>query len=410
MSFFKNSFLIIFPSIIVSLLLIYLSTDNHSWNLFWSSLSIPPQIPFSDLKAHIHFYQCYLNGIDIYTDNCSLIPQGNANISTHPKIWLHLVSILNLDNENIYNFFIFLVFTFYFIFLISIFRSFKNFDSKFLFLIFTFSTTNFILLERFATDIIIFIIVFVILNINNKKIQACLIFFGILLKYYPVFLTSIFIENKKYLIIISSIFSLFLIFFYADQIKLVSSNILEVALMTAYGARSISKAIYHLSNEYDFFFKKFNYEIFRDALIYLSVIYSSFLVTIGYIYQCKLKINLSEKFNIYFLGGSSLYIGTYIFGSNFDYRIIFLIFTIPYILNIKNSFLRNLIIISYVFSLNSFLFQHNKYLFPTDIKHSIYYLKTFIIYMSKFIILTVLSYLLGSYCKKINFFSFYEKK
>ena len=410
MSFLKNSYLIILPSIILSLLLIYLSIDNHLWNLFWSSLSIPPQTPFSDLKAHIHFYQCYINGVDIYNDNCNLIPQGNANISTHPKIWLHLVSILNLDNEKFYFFFIFLAFTFYFIFLISIFSSFKNLESKFLFLIFTFSTTNFILLERFATDIIIFIIVFIILNINKKNIQACLIFFGILLKYYPVFLTSIFINNKKYLIIMSSIFSLFLIFFYIDQIKLVSSNILEVALMIAYGTRSISKAIYHLSNEYDLFFKKFNYEIYRDALIYLSVIYSSLLAVIGYICQCEFKIKLNDKFNIYFLGGSSLYVGTYIFGSNFDYRLIFLIFTIPYILNIKKTFLRNLILISYIFSLNSFLFQHSNYLFPYDIKNTIYYIKSFIIYMSKFIILTILSYLLGSYLKKINFFSLYEKK
>ena len=208
----------------------------------------------------------------------------------------------------------------------------------------------------------------------------------------------------------SSIFSLFLIFFYIDQIKLVSSNILEVALMIAYGTRSISKAIYHLSNEYDLFFKKFNYEIYRDALIYLSVIYSSLLAVIGYICQCEFKIKLNDKFNIYFLGGSSLYVGTYIFGSNFDYRLIFLIFTIPYILNIKKTFLRNLILISYIFSLNSFLFQHSNYLFPSDIKNTIYYIKSFIIYMSKFIILTILSYLLGSYLKKINFFSLYEKK
>ena len=128
-----GEFNILPSSLFYHLLLIYLSIDNHLWNLFWSSLSIPPQTPFSDLKAHIHFYQCYINGVDIYNDNCNLIPQGNANISTHPKIWLHLVSILNLDNEKFYFFFIFLAFTFYFIFLISIFSSFKNLEIKFYF-------------------------------------------------------------------------------------------------------------------------------------------------------------------------------------------------------------------------------------------------------------------------------------
>ncbi len=391
-------------SIIISSLVLYLSSDQNLWNLFWGSLSIPPQIPFSDLKAHLQFYECYKNGINVYIENCNLIPFGNANISTHPKIWLNIVNILNLENFKLYSFFIFATLTLYFSFMLRIFYYFKNFESKIFFLIFFFSTANFILLERFATDIIIFIIVYLILNIDKKIIQGILIFLGIVLKYYPIFLTSIFINNKKYLLMISLFFIFFIIFFYIDEIRLVSSNILEISLMVAYGARSIAKAIYHLSNEYNFIFNEITYQLYRDIIIYLSLIYSFFLVILGYKYNCNFKKNLSEKFDIYFIGASSIYVGTYIFGSNFDYRLIFLVFTIPFVLNIKNVYLKNILIISYIISLNSFLFQHSNYLFPSGIKDPIYYTKSLIIYFSKFIILTMLSYLLGSYLKKINFF------
>ena len=101
-------------SIIISSLVLYLSSDQNLWNLFWGSLSIPPQIPFSDLKAHLQFYECYKNGINVYIENCNLIPFGNANISTHPKIWLNIVNILNLENFKLYSFFIFATLTLYF--------------------------------------------------------------------------------------------------------------------------------------------------------------------------------------------------------------------------------------------------------------------------------------------------------
>ena len=141
-------------------------------------------------------------------------------------------------------------------------------------------------------------------------------------------------------------------------------------------------------------------------IIYITLFYSTFLILLGYKYNCNFKNNLPEKFNIYFIGGSSIYIGTYIFGSNFDYRLVFLIFTIPFILNIKNVYLKNALIISYILSLNSFLFQHSEYLFPSEIKNPIYYTKSLIIYFSKFIILSILSYLVGTYLKKINFLKF----
>ena len=130
----------------------------------------------------------------------------------------------------------------------------------------------------------------------------------------------------------------------------------------------------------------------------------------GYLFS-KIKINnISNNFDTYFISGASIYIGTFIIGSNFDYRLIFLILTIPYIININNFYLKFLLIISITISINSFLFQHSEYLFLSEINHWIYYTKAAFVYLCKFLILSFLCFLLGSNLKKINFLSLNDKK
>lgn len=396
----------IFFSIVLALIIFYLSINHIIWFDFWHSLSIPAQSPFSDLKAHILFYECFEIGINIYQDECVLIPDGNAKISTHPTIWLKIVKFLNLQNGYVYNIFLIFIFSVYFYCLSKLFSSFDTFKSKVFLIIFFFSTSNFILIERFATDIIIFILVFIILSTNKKILQSTFIFFGILLKYYPIFLTSIFIKNKKMLILTSIIYALFIIIYYIDEIKLVNKNILEIALMIAYGSRTFTRAFYHLSNEYNFLISDLNYDYFRNMVILLFGIYSSLLILIGHKLNRKNLNNSSDKIENYFVCGASIYIGTFIIGSNFDYRLIFLIFTIPYLMRLDNTALKYLLIICYVLSINSFLFQHSSFFIYSDIKHWIYYTKSFILFFCKFLIFTVLSFLLGSHLKNINFFSF----
>mgnify|MGYP007000272434 CR=1 len=73
---------------------------------------------------------CFIEGINIYTQPCELIPLGNANISTHPEIWLKIVHFLNLNNSVFYNFFILTILTIYFFSLIKIYSNFISPKSK----------------------------------------------------------------------------------------------------------------------------------------------------------------------------------------------------------------------------------------------------------------------------------------
>ena len=59
--------------------------------------------------------------------------------------------------------------------------------------------------------------------------------------------------------------------------------------------------------------------------------------------------NLSERL---FLMGSALYCGLFITQSNYDYKLIFIIFCVPYVSSLKNKFYKYLILISMLISSN----------------------------------------------------------
>ena len=387
----------LFFSILLASLIFLLSLNNEIWSNFWGSIKIPPNIvPFSDFKAHLLFYNCDAIGIDVDSQECIFIPDGNAKINTHPKIWIYLFDILNLQNKLIYNFTIFFLLTAYFYIICRLFVQFVTFESRVVLFILFFSTTNFILLERLATDLIIFILAYVVLNLRGKIFQASFIFIGFTLKYFPIFLAVIFIEKKKFLFLFFFIVILFTYIFYLGNFDSTNKNMIEMALPIAYGARTMLKAFYHLSMEYNYFLDDTNINFYRNLVMLIFLMYVIFLVISGYLIENKKNIlSLYEK---YFLAGASIYVGTFIIGANADYRLIFLIFTIPYVINLKNKKIKCLLIFCYFFSFNSFLFLSGPLLSIA------FFTKALFIFSCKFIILSLLSFLIGTQMKKVEFF------
>jgi len=385
-------------SISLALSIFNFSLDPYIWPEFWGALKIPGNnVPFSDYKAHLLFLKCQELGIVISKQECTLIPVGNARISTHPSIWVYLFSVINLKNPLIYNISIVTLFTLYFFVLIKLFKTYKNKLSKLVLLVFFFSTTNFILIERLATDLVIFLIVYFILNVKNKIFQSLLIFMGFILKYYPIFLILLLTEKKKYIFIFLTCLTIFISLFYIKEIQLVNKNIVEMALPIAYGSRTMLKAFYHLSLEYNFFLNDENMNFFRNLTVLTFFLYTLFFVIVGY--NNKHLMNTKYRLDKYFLAGASIYVGTFIIGANVDYRLIFLIFTIPYVVNLESKLIKNLLIFSYFFSINSFYFLG-------DVLSITFFIKSFFIFLCKFIILSLHAILIGVEMKKITFFKF----
>ncbi len=394
----KKKIIIILSSIFFAILIFYLSLNQVLWIKLWGALSVPAYIPFSDLIAHIHFYDCFKSGIDIFSEKCPrFLYAPDGLISTHPPIWIEIVKFFQLyKNLNFYVFVIINYFVYFYLFF-NFFRVFKSDESKIFLVIFLLSTTNFILLERFSTDLLIFTFTSLIIFFRHNIIKLLLIFIGTILKFYPFFLLIIFIKDKKFFLISAVSLILFLYFFYLDEISSVNENLIEMAYFTAYGSRTMFKALYFLSENYNFILNQTNIDFFRDIFISLIIIYSILLVVLSYFFSQSKSSNILSEADQFFLIGSSIYIGTFIFASNADYRLIFLIFTIPYILEIKNIVIKYILNFCIIISINSFLFQFGE---PLSIS---FYMRAIFIFGCKFFILSLFLIYIGSILKKLNF-------
>jgi len=397
LKFDKVLYIKIFFALFITSLIIFLSNENIIWSNFWSFLKIPPNyIPFSDFKAHVYFLECFNKNIDIYNEECNLINEGNAKISSHPKIWVYLFDFLNLNKIIFFKFSAFILLFFYLFFLFDYQKKFQKPFHKFFFYLLFFSTTNFILIERLSTDIVIFLITYMLLLSNKKFFQITLIFFGFFLKYFPIFLCSIFLQNKKILFALIVSFIIIVFTFYLKNLDNINNNIIEMALPIAYGSRTMLKAAYHLSEEYNLFLNEDNLAFFRYLIVVFFAIYSLSLIMVGY--NKSEEIDLKLEFNKDFIVGASIYVGTYIIGSNADYRLMFLIFTIPLILKLKNKTIQYSLLVSIFFSFNSFYFLIG------DKLSIIFFMASAFIFLLKFVIFSLISLIIGSQLRSIHFF------
>ena len=179
---------------------------------------------------------------------------------------------------------------------------------------------------------------------------------------------------------------------------------IEYALIFAYGVGSISKAIYYYSVKFGYFINDNNYFIFRNIVVLLTCIYAICIFSIKFKFKNKKiyeSISIKEKF---FIAGAGIYIGTFATSANIDYRLIFLLFTIPLILEKDN---KNLIIVyclSLILCFNSLIIQGG------DSYSLIYLIKGFLVYLLKFLIYTINCYYFGEVLNKFINVNFLIKK
>lgn len=378
-------------SLSLSFGVIYLSLSYSNWMVFWGFLNIPASEPFSDFKALNIFLEYKKNGFDPYFKNPTSDPIHAVLI--YPSIWLHIFDYLDLNKDSNFKIATFLILFTYFFVLIDLLFRIENKVFKFLLIIFFFSTSNFLLIERLNIEIILFCLIYFAL-INKSFLKQFLFYsLALILKIFPIFSIFMFIEKKKNFLFVL-IFSIFYLFLFREEISLIKNNVIEYALIFAYGSLSISKAIYFYSTKFDLIINEENYFIFKNLLIFIIGAISATIVFVNFSLNKKKKefnISLNE---IMLLAGGGIYIGTFIFSANIDYRLVFLILTIPYILNTEKKYFASSYVICLILCFNSLFFEGG------DSYSKIYFLKASIIYLMKFVILFFNCYFFGKICGK----------
>ena len=389
----KKYFLYVGISIGISYFIITLSTSKEDWYYFWRLVNMPVMWPpFADID-HIHrSLLCKLNGFDPTLYNpCDI----NGIRYQYPIIWLPIFEFLRLNILSNFKIFIFFTISFYFIanfVLIDLAK--KKFNKVVLILLF-FSASSLLLIERGNIDHIIFFITVAMLASRNYFYEIILIFINSCLKIYPIFAFFYLIKNNKKPIITIVVLTLTIFLLYKISIaKYLDPNHSFMALTQAYGVLTIIEGIFKtLEQEYLFFLNLDIKNLIRLISILIFILICFFVFLIGLNNKTNTIIKGTKNQEKLFLIGASIYVGSYIFFSNIDYRLIFLFLTIPYVENLKPK-INCLYCISVLIISNSWHIR----LEPLTTNHIIF---TSIIYIIKLTILIFLCFWLGKISRNL---------
>ena len=384
----KYCYLFLIP-LLVSSFVVYISLDIENWKAFWKFVNIPYQIPpFSDLDSISRALKASLEGFDPYLYNPYDLIQKPYS---YTKIWLFIFEFFGFNDPTKFRIFNFILIYFYTLILVDLAFKFNSRIFSFFLVLFFFSTSNLLLLERLNIEIAIVILVYLLCIINNNYLKIPIFFFSIYLKLYPIF--SIFIFMKKriifYIIIVLSLFFLLLI---REEIFFIMKNSVDYALIIVHGITSIIKGISYFSIRYDLFINENNYIYFKNLTIFLACVYSIALFYFNFDFGKKKiskELNLEEKL---FICGGGIFIGRVLFFSNWDYGLVFLIFTLPFIIKSNIKF-------KYIYLFLIFICINSLYIEGGDRYTLIYAVKAFIIHTIKVLLFT---YICIHFSKIIN--------
>lgn len=287
----------------------------------WENYPLYSTELFQDWKYIYNYHSC-LNNTGIKEINCiSILKSGFI----YPEIWLKILDISYPIFENI----IYLFIGTYFLITFKFF----NKSLKIYHFLFLFSPTSILLVQRGNNELLVFLLIFIFMRLfNSEKFRLLSIvpfIFSAILKIYPFCLLIIYfiheIKRINYIKIIILITSLILFSFfieeYIDIKKKFDSSAGNVTLI--YGADSIFYLATLIIGKLNF-----NYQ-------YLSIVALIILT----IFSFKFKIKKLEKINSYnetsFLIGSTILVSSFFINASFEYRFIYIIYTLPFLFDLK---------------------------------------------------------------------------
>jgi len=338
----KKNMVLIFSYIFLFLIFFF-----DFWKYYPLYLFDSDQI-FTDWNYIFNYYNC-LNKIDLNYKNCKEILNFEF---VYPSIWFNFVNY----TYNYFKYLIVILIIFYVFLSYSILKK-KN---KIYYLLFLFSPVSILLIQRGNNEILIFILVYLFSYFFYFKkynfLSLVSISIATVLKIYPIGLfLLLFLDNIKkikYIKIISFITLIIIIYYFFVEFLEINKNHNPGKITLVYG----SETIFHIFNL-----------LFDDIKINTFVLSFISLVVIIIISLCtsNKKYNYPNKNNeISFLTGSLLIVSSFFFNSSFEYRFIYILFSLPYLIDLSNSnqikFGKYLIILIYLVLWSEFFIFYAK--------------------------------------------------
>lgn len=325
---------------ILSIIIIIFSIYHFGWVATWNSLKVPAMLPpHFDLR----FYQYGALAIEndfnpLRTSHAIWLQKSILTGSELSKYFIpqfKFSHFLQLHNENYFLIFANIVIITYLVCcykIISINK--KSYWALILFL----SSGPLLAIERTNNDLIIFILLYWTAFFSNI-FGMILNLLAISIEFWPSIAAISFIKNKKkifFLIII-------ILFFIYNLGNLATVGEPEIGEGLSFGSKFFSFLLSPLQLEYT----KHYYISFILVLLTFITLIRKFQF-----FNLEFKKKPDELEERLFLIGSTIYCTLFIIASNYDYKLIFLLFSIPYLRKLKNIFQKYLILVSILLSSN----------------------------------------------------------
>ena len=301
------------------------------WTQTGEVLRLPSMEPyFGDMRVVQGALASLAQGYDPQINN----PGDPVNRAmNYPAIWISIAQVLRLNHEPNFVIFVSALIAAYFCICVWIAYRSNSFWVPALFC----SFSSLLLMERGNNDLVIFILLTLALVWNSNMIGSAIVAVAAALKIYPAF-ALVALTRSRWQLAASAIFGLIAVVTFFDQIVTVRQAT-PVSGSLSYGMLSLM-SLFRLSDP------------FSMAIGNILIIFAAFFFT-NKIQQSETNV-VNENL---FIASASLYVGSFFFGSNFDYRLAFLILTLPYLVAQERTFLRHGLPIMFLIASNQNLFR-----------------------------------------------------
>lgn len=285
---------------------------------FWQLWNIKPLLPrFFDMQNLAAGYDSIKMGYDpLYNNHYD--PAGRP--MNHPRIVQHIVVWLGYGRGHI-SILGYSAITFFFI---GVLLSFLRIDKKTAVIVALalFSPAVMLGIERGNHDLFVFFLVSLALFFSRSAILSIpVLLSAAFIKLFPIFASVYLLRFNKTKFLISfficmSIFIVYLIFNYTDLLQVMSST--QIGGSLSYGAKVIITFIgAHYKD--------------RAVFAYIPVV-AILITTIAFFFHSGIYrkcFDVDRSFIDHFRVSAGIYVGTFMLGNMWDYRLMFLLFAIP---------------------------------------------------------------------------------
>jgi hypothetical protein len=327
---------------------IFVSILTLGWSQTWTTLKVNSMKPyFADLRSIQGSIVSSQQGLNPQESNPGDPWERKLN---YPLVWFEIAKFLRLTNE-VY-FFIFGAFILI-LFLLSCMTILIKYPNVFLF-ISLFSGSTLLAIERGNNDLFIFSLLFASIFLK-QNFQIGLVLIAITLKIYPVFsIINLLLVKKKWIVFLLMLSIIFL--FLSPQLKYISEGN-TAGGFHSYGLKISLEIFMDFRTRFSDEFMNSNKAYFDIFLLILSVVtmvcilpHRKAIFKVFTIRYTGVKAQSLES--RMFLAGASIYCGTFLFSSNFDYRLIFLLMCFAFLQTIDKFIYNKFLPISIILSMN----------------------------------------------------------